>query len=403
MVTNNPFAPLERINYKKTIVPVVQALLVNGLSKNAVKRSARIGHFAGFSGGMKAKLVGELRIDFNLVLKLGDEELLGHQELMNAVNAGRPRTFPEVFELVHLDEGKVPALERDERYVLLMEDFVGFHSVADRIYEKDTSLTDIDRLASKAIEWVLRVHRSGFDRLPPRADPYTTRIIEKMEFIGTVMGEAAEWLNEAGTLVSDESLAGEASLCPSWPELQARLQAGLPGTWEPVPVHGDPHIGNVMVRRHGSRGWATRLIDPNTTVGLTDPLYDLGKLLHWADPVGWARVRGWHGDARLTQHADGWRLTENRSPLYNVRETRRARLYSRLRERQQRFGDWKDPGTARRLQLSIASAHIGMAFLLATQLEERREQGCSSTEQNEAALRFVLFHFLRRMAKAYPG
>ncbi len=379
----DPFLPLgEQLDYRATLVPVIQHLLIRGLPEDLVKSSVRLGDFALFSGGLKSPLVGGLRVDLKLVVKLGDAELDDHAALMRAVNASRERTFPRVLHVGSLDDG---------RRFMLMEEFVGFEPLLDRLYQSALEPSGVDRLADKALELVLAVQRSGYGG-PVNDDPYRTRILQKLEraLAGLPPGEAEAIRTRAGVLETQEG----ALPCPSWRDLRRRLEGRpLPGRWEPLPIPGDPHIGNVMVRRYGRSGWGARLIDPNCTIGRTDPLYDLGKLLHWAEPVGWSRLRSWRGGAAM-ELSPTWRMREQRAPSSAAAEERRQRLEARIRGAIGRFAD-HSPASTQRLHLAVASAHLGLADLLARK-RDRSEGSCS--EVLLAHLRFVLLHSLRNLA-----
>jgi hypothetical protein len=118
-----------------------------------------------------------------------------------------------------------------------------------------------------------------------------------------------------------------------------------------------------MARKRG-RGVSVRLIDPNPSIGVTDPLYDAGKLLHWAEPVGWARVAPDQCRARLRVRRDGWSLSAELCDVSTAAEARRAFLERRIHERLARLGRPTDTTRAARLHVAVASAHVGLAALL---------------------------------------
>lgn len=385
----DPLLPLEALSYRTTLVPVIQQLLIQGLPPQIVSSSVRLRDFTVFTGGLKAPLVGGLRIDLKLALKVGDPELEDHAAMMRAVNDTRARTFPRVLHVGHLEDGRV---------FLLMEEFVGFAPLLARVYEAATEPKQLERLVDKAVEAVLAVHASGHDALPVSSDPYTARIVGKLErTLASLPHPQARALRDGpGLLVPSE---GAPLPCPGWRALRSALEAGLPGGWEPTPLHGDPHLANVMVRRYGASGWSARLIDPNCTVGRSDPLYDLGKLLHWAEPVGWTQVRGWAGDARI-EPGEPWVLHEHRNPCSAAAEARRHLVETRLLDALPRFAPAGSPDSARRLRIAVASAHAGLADLLVTRLEREPPEGHPALQ---ARLRFVLFHALRCLAAGLTG
>jgi hypothetical protein len=99
-------------------------------------------------------------------------------------------------------------------------------------------------------------------------------------------------------------------------------------------------------------------------VGVTDPLYDAGKLLHWADPVGWARVAPERCRTRLRAAGSVARLDARLEGLSDAAERRRAWLEQSIRSRLARLGRATDRSRAARLHVSLAAAHVGLAALL---------------------------------------
>jgi hypothetical protein len=177
--------------------------------------------------------------------------------------------------------------------------------------------------------------------------------------------------------------------CPPLDELLPALSRWLRTSLvnvRPRLTHGDLHLGNIMVRRRGT-GLSVRLIDPNPMIGYADPLYDAGKLLHWAEPVGWARIIPVACRVRGSLPRRGpWRLTTSVDGIPRAAEERRAHLEREVRARIASGARTSDPTRAARLEVSVAAAHIGLASLLA-----RRE---------DAELRrFVLAHSLSALAR----
>jgi len=116
-------------------------------------------------------------------------------------------------------------------------------------------------------------------------DPFSHRLRTKLREVLTMDPElTALWTHPGRVLGADcppvAQLLGKIS---RW-TVRRKQRRGL------ALLHGDPHIGNILVRAR-PRSLSVRLIDPNTTVGFSDPAYDYGKLLHFLEPVGWCRAR----------------------------------------------------------------------------------------------------------------
>src|SRR5687768_16768305 len=98
--------PEGTLDLRAELVPAVRALLRRGLDDDFMASCVRIGAFEAFGGGLKARLVGGLRVDVDAAVKLGDDELELHRRVMEHVNRERPATFPAVLDLVRLDRGR---------------------------------------------------------------------------------------------------------------------------------------------------------------------------------------------------------------------------------------------------------------------------------------------------------
>ena len=369
--------PEGTVDLRTEIVPAVRALLERGLEDDYLKASVRIGAFTPFGGGLKADLVGGLRIDVNAALKLGDSELDLHRQLMEAVDRVRARTFPEVLSLVRLKDG---------RRLMFMEQLLGHETLLDMTYLRPTTRGDLERVLDKVIEGVRAIRRTAraeprmVRRLPVTADPYTARLRDRLGKILDADPDLSVMDERGGTVLGVE--------VPPLPQLLDEVGAWVPGALEGaprVPCHGDLHLGNVMVRRRG-RGWSVRLIDPNPGIGVTDPLYDAGKLLHWAEPVGWARVAPEGCRTRLRGGSDGWRLEAWMEGASDAADKRRGWLEQSIHDRLARLGRASDTTRAARLHIAVASAHVGLAALLVRPSDQH-------------ARRFALAHALAALGR----
>jgi hypothetical protein len=366
--------PPGTVDLASEVVPAVRALLRRGLPDDFVRACVRVGAFEAFGGGYKSELVGGLRIDVNAAMKLGGEELDRHVLLMERVNKTRPRTFPSVQAVVPLDRG---------RRLLFMEQLMSHTTLLDLVYRRRTAVSDLDRILDNAFVGVRAVRRTtreqapALRKIPRTSDPYGKRLRTKLETITTIDPELAPLWERAGSVLGEKV----PPLTPLLACLDAWLGSALPAAPKML-CHGDLHLGNVMARRRG-RGFSVRMIDPNPEIGITDPLYDAGKLLHFAEPVGWAAIDPAHCRATLRLRAKSYSLTPRLSPSSASAERRRASFEALLRERLMSVRR-KDETRAPRLEVATAAAHVGLAALL-------------SEKRDESARRFVLAHALRAL------
>jgi len=366
--------PPGTVDLASEVVPAVRALLRRGLPDDFVKACVRVGAFEAFGGGYKSELVGGLRIDVNAAMKLGGPELDRHVLLMERVNRTRERTFPSVQAVVKLTGG---------RRLLFMEQLLGHTTLLDLVYRRRTSMADLDKILSHVfvgVRAVRRTHREqarALARLPRTTDPYGPRLRAKLGAILAGDRELRVLRKKPGTVLGE-------NVPPLDPLLDA-LDAWLPRALSGAPrtlCHGDLHLGNVMARRRG-RGFSVRMIDPNPDVGITDPLYDAGKLLHFAEPVGWATIDPAHCRATLRVTKRGYRLEPRLAPSSAAAERRRASFELSVRDRLG-AARRRDPTRSARLELATAAAHVGLAALL-------------TDKKDAGARRFVLAYALRAL------
>lgn len=368
--------PSGTVDLKTELVPAVRGLLGRGLSESFMRACVRIGEFETYSGGLKADLVGGLTLHVNAAIKLGGAELVVHASLMNAVNARRPGTFAEVLETVPLD---------GSRWLLLMAQLRKYETLFDLVFDRETTLTALKQALDKTFAGLASVHAVVSGNIPELGafaetqDPYTSRVRTKLT--ATLKGdpELAPMLDTPGQVM------GRA--CPPLSDLLTRPEAWLARAMPDVPrvlIHGDPHLRNVMVRHYG-KGVAARFIDPNPDYGYTDPAYDFGKLLHFAEPVGWALARPTACCGSWRQGSGDWALDATLLATAQAPERRRAFLEQEIHARIAPLRWARDPTWAARLHVSRASAHLG---LLA------RFSGPGTGD----ARRFVLAHALAALA-----
>lgn len=373
--SDKPIAKLTRpdtLNLETELVPAVRGLLAKGLSDTFMRACVRIGGFEPYAGGLKADLVGGFTLHVNAVLKLGGVELNDHAALMNAVNKHRPGTFAEVLETVQID---------GVRWLLMMAQLRKYDTLFDLVFNRETTQTDLKNVLDKSFAGLAAVHEtnpkhSGFVKT---TNPYTHRIRDKLT--AALVGDSAitPMLHNPGKVMG--------LVCPPLKDLLNKLEAWLKVNMPLVPkvlIHGDPHLRNVMVRRYGKKGFAVRFIDPNPDYGYTDAAYDFGKILHFAEPVGWALAQP--AACRGIWKAGGskWNL-ETELHAAQQAEHRRAFLEKEILERIAGLIWAQDLTWHARLHVARASAHLGL-------LARFSEEGASN------ARRFVLAHAVKALA-----
>ena len=373
---SKPTLPPDTLDLTTELVPAVRGLLARGLSDSFLRACVRIGEFETYSGGLKADLVGGLTLHVNAAIKLGGAELVIHASLMNAVNARRPGTFAEVLETVPLN---------GSRWLLLMAQLRKYETLFDLVFDRETTLAALKQALDKTFAGLASVHAIVSGTIPELGafvetqDPYTSRVRSKLT--ATLKGDPAL----APMLDTPGQVMGRA--CPPLGDLLARLEAWLARAMPDVPrvlIHGDPHLRNVMVRHYG-KGVAARFIDPNPDYGYTDPAYDFGKLLHFAEPVGWAVARPAVCRGSWCQGSGDWTLDAKLLAAPQAPERRRAFLEQEIHARIARLRWARDATWAARLHVARASAHLGL-------LARFSGQGTGD------ARRFVLAHAVAALA-----
>lgn len=360
------------------LVPAIRCLLAKGLPESFIRACVRVGDFRRFPGGMKADLVGGLRVDINAVLKLGGPQLDQHAALMIAVNAARARTFAEVLAVTPLD---------GQRRLLIMEDLRKHETLFDLVFHRDTPIGDLQKMLDKAVEGLAAIRSIGpaaanLAHVPRNADPFARRLREKLTASLQTDEAGADVLHHPGRVMGLD--------IPPLDELLeeiARWQAASAPGIIPNLAHGDPHLRNVMIRRRG-KGFSVRLIDPNPEIGFTDPAYDFGKLSHFAEPVGWALAAPKGCQSRWTPAASGapWALDAFTENIPHAAEQRRNAVEQAILGHAANMALAAETTWQPRLHLARAGAHAGLLARMA-----------SDTDVHPR--RFVLAHALRALAR----
>jgi len=362
--------PPNTVDLAKDLVPAIRDLLGRGLSTSFMRACVRVGAFEPYSGGLKADLVGGVTLHVNAAMKLGGVELKAHAALMNAVNTQRPGTFAEILDVVRLDQG---------RWLLLMAQLSKYETLFDLVFDRDTTAAVLLQVLDKTFAGLAAVHAvaagsvSGLGTFSETQDPYTARVRTKLAAALKGDKALAPMLDTQGRVLG--------RTCPPLTELLTRLETWLAREMHDVPrllIHGDPHLRNVMVRRYG-KGHAARFIDPNPDYGYTDPAYDFGKLLHFAEPVGWALARPGACCGSWRKGSGDWTLDATLHDAPQAAERRRVLLEQEIHARIERLRWTRHPTWAARLHVARASAHFGLLARF-------------SGQGSDHARRFVLAH-----------
>lgn len=360
----------------------VRQWLRHGLTEKFMRTCVRIGGFRQFSGGLKASLVGGAVIHLNTVIKLGDQELYLHDYLITAINKQRPRTFASIEHVESLPNGRV---------LLLMEDLRRYETLLSVIFSKPFTLSEVRRILGHAFDALSLVHRQRvggqrrLQELPQTPQPFTSRIESKFDEIIRSDSDLAALRSTVG------AINGRA--IPPLRELlqRARLvEARCSRHFSLRLVHGDAHIGNIMLRRRGPKGFSVRLIDPNPNIGFSHPLYDVGKMLHWMEPVGWIKygrdAKTRYCRATWRQERSRWKLDAGVRPASKAAESRRAYAEKEVRGFAENYRDSYGADFDSMLALSTAAAHVGLAALY---------RGTDLSVERRAVIASVLTHLTR--------
>lgn len=265
-------------------------ILSNGLDRKTIAGCVRIRSFERYGGGLKSPLVGGMTINLGLSLKVGGEELDHCWRMFPAANAAaEERLGQHVFPTLHV----LLEVEHDSyNRLLVMDHLRRYESLFDVVFKREANLDALERAVGRGLALLDIVHglpeEATNDAASHTSDLYFRRIRDSLVKLSGML----PWVQTArkkGLVVLDEK-TGERSDIPPLDELVEALEAKLP---EPpvasdVVLHGDPHLGNLMLKRSG-KGYSVRLIDPNPSWGTGDYLYDVGKLYHFACDVGLVR------------------------------------------------------------------------------------------------------------------
>lgn len=337
----------------QTLVPIIRTILKKGLSQNFLKSCVRIGEVNPINGGLKSNFVGHIRIDVNTVVKTHSEELKLHKILMEKVNDNKNsvKVFPEIVQLIELNK---------DLYIMLMEELLKFETFLELIYSKNLKYNELEKLIFKTMERISIIHRTKIEEninFPVNTNPYNKRIKEKINQILKLDKDLDKTKNLNGIINNKDVLPISELLT----KLQSWLKTDLVNL-DPRLVHGDYHLGNILFRPRG-RGFSCLTIDPNPLIGISDPIYDFGKLLHWIDIVGWAKYKPEYCKSDWSSTKNKWelnyRLNNEPRSVKHRRETTDKILKKHLEHYSVKFcGDWE-----KRLNISLASAHLGLAVI----------------------------------------
>ena len=347
---------LEQSVSRAFVVGIVRTLLGRGLSPAFMKSCVRLGDFVPFGGGMKADMIGGLRIDIAAVLKKGDDELDKHKAMMEFINRRKEHVFANVLECFQLPD--------ENGRLLVLEELRQHSSLLNLTYDVTQPTKDFENIVRKTVAHLNTIHavraRSAGKELsdfPHTQDPYGGRLRAKLQ--QTIEGDSqisCMW-DCSGTLMK-RACPPVATLLDA---LRTWLRDVMPGV-EPALVHGDPHLGNIMVRQR-RRGYSVHLIDPNPSIGFSDPVYDVGKLLHWAEPVGWAKKAPDACNVRWSRKGRAWTLEVSSKGAARV-ERQRVEVQRVIHGALAHLRCMGQANAAARLDVARASAHVGMASLL---------------------------------------
>ncbi len=354
------------VGMREHIVPIVRQWLKGGVSAENLRSSVRIQEISELAGGLKAPAVGAVSVSVQVIIKQGSNELLWHKLMMNEVNrraaARKSRNLPAaIFPEVMLVE-RINEFSADRDHLMIQQALVKFETVQSLLYEGTDSFNRAERALHLALPAIRFIHsivespRGRLSGLPRNPDPFTKRITERLQQLAAQI----PWLETAfsnGVAIDDEELPPLSQVV----KFLATWQAKRTNTLKLRLVHGDPHIANLMTRQRG-RSESIRWIDPNPTIGFSDPAYDWGKILHFLEPVGWAKQSPDFIQSRVLSSKKTPRITTALPTVSPEIETARQRLEAFVREAAL-TALRSDPHKEAVLELAVASAHAGYAAL----------------------------------------
>ena len=296
--------------------------------------------------------------------------------MIDAVNEVRPpRIFPLVIEIAPLPGSKA---------LLMMEHLQSHATLLDTVFQTSISGEHLQRICGKVVSALSTIGRVGEERKRQfrrgqQAGNFADRLDAKFGEVLRIDPYVKPVLRRAGTVMGVR--------CRAVGQILRKARRFLAKSQHADRFqHGDPHLGNIMVRQYFKRGYGVKLIDPNPGVGFTDPLYDIGKLYHWAEPVGWARVRPDVCHSRWRSNAHSWTLQASHNVPNGSAEKRRKLLLACIEKAVAPLMDSGDVTANQRLDLAIAAAHIGLAARL-------------DGPENTRPRRFVLAHTILHLAR----
>lgn len=335
-----------------------------GVSASNLASSVRINGFQPYSGGLKAKTVGELSLDLKVSIKEGPDELIDHQAMMNHVNTRndtlkhqtgsllQDRVFPEAMSVNRLPQD---AADGSPQYLMLMQSLSGYQSLEDALYERDSltssELTHVIDVTVEMLNLIHGIHPGDGDlrTIGTTRSPFSKRIKNYLKRYYAADEELAILQTKPGRVNGVD--------CPPLAKLLKDITWPMARNDQLSLIHGDIHLGNIMLRRRG-RNLSVRLIDPNPVIGYSMPLYDYGKLYHFVDPVGWTRRKKRYCSASFTYRANRWSIDYRTRALPKQIEKKRAELVRHL--------DAKLASVDRAdLAIARAAAHVALAVLKA--------------------------------------
>jgi Phosphotransferase enzyme family len=345
------------LDVRNDIRRAVKDMMLERMSEQFIASCVRTQEFQAWGGGYKSELVGRLKLSVVAGLKLGGPELHRDAAIMREINAAGASICIEPLHVTDIHNGKS---------ILLMEGLEKHCSLLDVVYFQPVLGAVQDRLVKRIVNGLAQIRKVlpatlAEANVPITVDPYSDRLRSK------VLGTLAE-VEELGgdSLLSQPGLL-DGKKCPPVADLVHDACTWLTSNTkaiQPVLAHGDLHMKNILVRRRGG-GYSFRFIDPNGEIGFTDALYDVGKLLHWAEKLGWSQANKdvckvkWSPAGRNKL----WRLTAGIGPSSQAAEHRRQRLKSSILRLTEPL--WEEPNARPRLHLSVASAHAGLLNLYA--------------------------------------
>lgn len=326
----------------------------------------RLGKAVPYSDGYKSPFVGDILVNFHIVVKIGGIELEKQRTLMESMNTlSFPKLCPSVFGISPIN---------NERYAMILERLINYFSMYSVIYEIK-GRNDVSKIAKSLFKRLEKYYSKSITNCSSKKDYINLYVKRIQEKLGEVRkGKFGHLLKYKKIMINGQKFPNSEGILIFLKHLQNKYRLFH---FQHL-IHGDTHLGNIMIKKLPKRGYSIKLIDPNPDWGCNDYLYDIGKIYHWAEEIGYinyedrARRNGKNRKVIKTRNhiSNGtlyinWHLLKNKK-ITGIERRRKQFLGILNLYVEHMVNSIKDREAKWRLHLSIASAHAGTLPIVRT-------------------------------------